>query len=101
MKMPLPRILRMVAFAVTGAPLTVMLLAQALIWVIPGCNPNPYALGVCAVGPYNMASPLMVAGIGGGYIALLSVLVSGPLLLLAWFLSRRSKKGAAANGLAQ
>lgn len=91
-----PRVLKMVAFAVTGVPLAVMLFAQGLIWAIPGCNPNPYALGVCAVGSYNLASALMVAGIGGGYIALLSMLVSGPLLLLAWLLSRR---GAAASSL--
>jgi len=77
-----------------------MLLAQGLIWVIPGCNPNPYALGVCAVGPYNVAPALMIAGIGGGYIAVLSLLVSVPLLLLAWFLSRRRKRLAAESGVA-
>ena len=73
----------MVAFAVTGVPLTVNLIAQRLVWMIPDCNPNPYALGICAVGPYNLASALRVAGIGGGYIALLSVLISGPMLLRA------------------
>lgn len=43
----------------------------------------------------------MVAGIGGGYIALLSALISGPMLLLAWFLSYRHKKGEAEGRLAR
>ena len=90
---------RVVAFTVTGVPLTVTLLAQSWIWMIPDCNPNPYALGICAVGPYHSASALMVARIGGGYIALLSVLISGPILLLAWILSCRRNKDGAENRL--
>ena len=43
----------------------------------------------------------MVAGIGGGYIALLSVLISGPMLLRAWLLSCRCKKCEAEGRLAR
>jgi hypothetical protein len=87
----------MVAFALTGVPLLLALVAQGLIWVIPGCSPNLYALGACIVGRYNIAAALMIVGIGGVYLTILSVLVSGPLLLVAWVLSRRSEKQVVAS----
>ena len=82
----------------TGVPLLVALIAQVLMWLIPGCNPNPYALGICSVGPYNIAAALVLLGVGGAYLAMLSVPISAPLLLVAWWLSHRARRAAAALG---
>jgi hypothetical protein len=84
-----PRTLRIAAAIVVFGPLGVAVVGQGFIWLFPGCNPNPYALGECLVGSYNLAPGLMLATIGGVYIALLGVLVSVPLLIGAFWLSRR------------
>jgi hypothetical protein len=41
------------------------LASQVAILAIPGCNPNPYALGRCLIGSANLAAPLMLGLLGG------------------------------------
>jgi len=94
-----PRTLILGAAAVVLGPLGIALIGQVLIWMLPGCNPNPYALGECLIGSYNIASILMFATVGGIYVAVIGLLVSVPLLVGALFLSgdgdslRRQRNG--------
>lgn len=77
-------------------PAAVALFAQALIWVIPGCNPNPYALGECMLAGFNIAGPLVIVGTGAFAIAVVvAVCVSLPLFFASVLLGhlRRRKLG--------
>ena len=79
-----PTILRKVAVWLFVAPCLAALTARVCIWVIPACNPNPYALGTCQIGPFNAAALLLVLQLGGAYLAMcLGVLVSAPMLMIA------------------
>jgi hypothetical protein len=90
-----PRLLRKLAFWAVALPAGVALLTQLAIWSIPGCNPNPYALGECMVGRANVAVPLLLVGLGGVYISLaLLTVVALPLLVLSWVLDARSRRVA-------
>lgn len=84
-----PKTLMFAAAAVVFGPLGAAVVSQGLIWLIPGCNPNPYALGKCLIGSYNLAPGLVLVTIGGIYIAVIGIVVSVPLLIWAFWLSRR------------
>ncbi|WGT61988.1 hypothetical protein [Variovorax paradoxus] len=77
------------AAALVLGPTAVAVIGQVSIWLISGCKPNPYALGECLVGSYNLAFALMVATLGGTYVAVLALPASFLLLLAAVWLSRR------------
>lgn len=84
-----PRTLTVAAAAPVLGPIAVAVVGQVLIWLIPGCKPNPYALGECLVGSYNLAFALMLATFGGIYVAVLALPASFLLLAAAILLSRR------------
>jgi hypothetical protein len=84
-----PRTLTVAAAALVLGPTAVAVIGQVSIWLISGCKPNPYALGECLVGSYNLAFALMVATLGGTYVAVLALPASFLLLLAAVWLSRR------------
>lgn len=90
-----PRVLRRVAAFVVAIPAGVALLAQVVIWLTPGCRSNPYALGECIVAGANLAAPLLLAVLGGIYVATgLLVFITVPLLVASWILeARRRRKG--------
>jgi hypothetical protein len=73
--------------------------AQVAIWLIPGCNPNPYAIRECMVAGVNFATPLLFALLGGGYIFLLLfavfVCIGIPAAVIAWLFDRRRRNGHA------
>ncbi|OYT87532.1 MAG: hypothetical protein CFE46_10245 [Burkholderiales bacterium PBB6] len=90
-----PKLLRRVAFWIVALPACGALLAQLAIWAIPGCNPNPYALGECTVGGANLAGQLLLVGLGGVYIsAALAFLVALPLLVISWVIGARLRRAA-------
>lgn len=89
--MLLPKVLLWTAVALIAGPLSISMVAQALTWMTPGCNPNPYALGECLVGSYNLASALLLASIGGIYIMYLGAIAALPLFGLALWLSPSRK----------
>jgi hypothetical protein len=93
-----PSFLRKIAALAVFVPLVFTLVSQAIIWLIPGCNPNPYAPGQCA-GSVTLANALIFGQLGGVYVALLlGLFVSIPLLITAVvlkFLRRRYPKNAA------
>jgi hypothetical protein len=83
-----PRLLRRIAAITVVVPGCAAFLAQAIIWLIPNCNPNPYALGECMVGSSNLAAPLLVVALGGfGLALLLFVFFAAPLLVVSFGLS--------------
>ena len=87
------RVLRRIAFWAVALPAASALAAQLVIWGISGCDPNPYALGECMVGKLNLAGPLLLAVLGGVYVAfVLLVVFTGPLLVVSWVLDARSRK---------
>ena len=83
------RTLTVAAAGLVLVPIAVASVGQVSIWLIPGCKPNPYALGECLVGSYNLAYALMVATLGGIYVAVLALPASFLLLVVAIWLSRR------------
>lgn len=86
------RTLRKTAATVVAVPAGLGLLAQMTIWLIPGCNPNPYALGECVVGGSNLATPLLVIALGGfGLAFLVFVFVAVPLLVVSFGFSSWKK----------
>jgi len=88
-----PQRLRGLAVWLFVIPSAVALAAQLVIWCIPGCNPNPYALGECLVGAVNVAQPLLILLLGGAFAAaILGVLVAVPMFLLADGLSAWLKR---------
>ena len=55
-----------------------------------------YGVGECMVGSINLAAPILLAELGGVYIAFAAVIfVVVPALLLAWWLDSRRNDGAA------
>jgi hypothetical protein len=93
-----PRLLARVAIWAFILPCIVALTSQLLIWLIPGCNPNPYSAVGCVVLSHSLAAPLLVGLMGGTYTAVvLAVVVSLPLSVVAFFWSRRARsRGGAA-----
>ncbi len=95
------RTTRRIAFAAILVPGGVALVSRLAIWAIPGCNPNPYALGNCSIGSANFAAPLLIGVLGGLCASIvLGVFVTVPLLLFAQLrkrLSQRNTKGANAG----
>ncbi len=93
-----PKLLRKVSALAVFIPLVVAVLSQAIIWLIPGCNPNPYGSSQCA-GSTNLALVLLAGELGGVYVALvLGLFVSIPLLVASvvlHFLGRRHAKNDA------
>ena len=81
------------AVIVVLIPCAVALASQVAILAIPGCNPNPYALGRCLIGSANLAAPLMLGVLGGLYVAAaLGVFVSMPLFFIAQWRRRAEKQ---------
>ena len=89
-----PRVLRVAAAAVVAVPLAVAAIGQCVIWLLPDCNPNPYAIEGCLIGSHSLAAGLVLATIGGVALALLGTLLSALLLLVATWLSRKRPSGA-------
>lgn len=86
-----------VATAVVLAPCAVAAVSQVAILAIPGCNPNPYALGRCSIGSANLAAPLLIGLLGGLYVAAaLGAFVSVPLFLVARWRRWASGRGTKA-----
>ena len=86
------RTLTVAAAALVLGPIAIAVVGQVSIWMIPGCNPNPYAPGECLVGSYNLAYALIVATLGGIYVAVLALPASFLLLVAAIWLSRRERR---------
>jgi len=94
-----PTLLRQMAAWLFVAPCLAALTAQVCIWVIPACNPNPYALGTCQIGSYNAAPLLLVLQLGGAYLAMcLGILVSLPTLVIVAGIGLWSKRSKRAPG---
>jgi len=93
-----PNLLRKIAALAFFVPLAVALTSQVIIWLIPGCNPNPYGPGECA-GSANLAITLLIGQLGGVYVALvLGFFISIPMLVAAvvlQFLRGRHAKNTA------
>jgi hypothetical protein len=87
--MLLPRVLRVAAAAVVAVPLAVAAIGQCVIWLLPDCNPNPYAIEGCLVGSHSIAAGLVLVTTGGVVLALLGTLLSVLLLLVATWVSRK------------
>lgn len=88
-----PHALRKTAAVVLLIPAAVALLAQALILLLPGCNPNPYALGECMLAGFNIAGLLVIVGTGGFAIAVVIALcVSLPLFVASVLLGRLRRR---------
>ena len=83
-----PRLLRRLAVWVVSAPAIAAFLGQVGIWLIPGCNPNPYSLGECMVAGVNVAGALLGVVLGGLVLSVALFFIGAvPLFLAAWFLS--------------
>ena len=92
-RMHTSRSLNIAAVALMLIPLGIALFAQLAIWMIPGCNPNPYALGECLMGSINLAPTLMLGVLGGIYIGIVTVPVAVILMLAGiWLTKRRANK---------
>jgi hypothetical protein len=95
--MATPRILNRVAILAMVIPCSIWVGAEALMRLIPGCKVQMYGENECFVGTFNLAGPLLIAGIGGvSLFVLLSVFVALPLFVIAAVLSRRAKRKASA-----
>jgi hypothetical protein len=82
-----PRRIAIWAFVLPGA---LALTSEFVIWLIPGCHPNPYSIESCVVLAYGVGKPLMVGLLGGASLAaVLFVFVSLPLSIVSLVRSRR------------
>jgi hypothetical protein len=90
-----PRLLTRMAIWAFMLPCIVALTSQLLIWLIPGCNPNPYSVEGCVVFSHSLAAPLLLGLMGGTFTAVvLIVVISLPLSVVALFWSLRSRSGS-------
>jgi hypothetical protein len=94
-----PRTLLAIAANATAWPAIVMFASQFVIWAIPGCDPNPYAIEGCVLLGFEAGAPLLMGVLGGMYLtAAMAILVSAPLTVAAaaWYLIRRKPNGKVA-----
>lgn len=78
-----PSLLRKIAALAVFVPLALAFVSQVTIWLVPGCNPNPYGPGQCA-GSASLAIALLIGQLGGVYVALvLGFFISVPMLFAA------------------
>ena len=68
-------------------PVTVVAIGLLLTYIMPGCSPQMYGVGKCMVGSVDLALPIMLAVLGGIYVAAAAIaFLVAPLLLLAWWM---------------
>ena len=83
------KLLNRVALATMVIPLGVVWTAILLESVIPDCKIQMYGVSACMIGPYNLAAPLFLAGMGATWLFLvLTPFVSVPLFVVAWVIRR-------------
>jgi len=94
--MLLPKLLRRIAAFAVGVPAVVAAVGFLAPMVIPECKPQMYGVGECMVASINLAPALLIAAFMGVYATVvLTAVVAGPLLLLAWWLDFRKHGDAA------
>jgi len=97
-----PRILRKIAFLAVAVPGVLALVGDGATRLLPACHVNPYGLGECVVGGVNLAMPLLLAGLGGAYLAFASLfLIALPLYVASWVLDSRMRRKDATDGISE
>ena len=96
------RLLRKIAFLSVAVPGVCALVAEGATRFVPACHVNPYGLGECVVSGVNLAAPLLLAGLGGGYLAFASLfLIALPLYVASLVLDAQMRRKDATGGLAE
>jgi hypothetical protein len=86
------RTLARIATLAFFVPVGIAVLSKFLIWIIPGCNPNPYSIEGCVVFSISLAKWLVLGLLGGIFAAVtFGIFVSLPLSLFALQLLRKER----------